>query len=166
MYKHGARGYVNRICEPCCRSCGRHLICAQCITIHSPQPSAHSACCGCHCLPRCDEAAVRRVVQALPVDYSYKRVKGRSHTVEKRKASHPQKPHATSQPSRFSHFLLTPFRSIDDGLSHQPSVLAHVEMRCRNMCYSRLLRPSPSMASSVPARTCSVVCMDKYVSKD
>ena len=34
---------------------------------------------------------------------SYKRVKGRSHTVEKRKASHPQKPHATSQPSRFSH---------------------------------------------------------------
>ena len=25
---------------------------------------------------------------------SYKRVKGRSHTVEKRKASHPQKPHA------------------------------------------------------------------------
>ena len=34
---------------------------------------------------------------------SYKRVKGRSHTVEKRKASHPQKLHATSQPSRFSH---------------------------------------------------------------
>ena len=32
----------------------------------------------------------------------YKRVKGRSHTVEKRKAIHPQKPHATSQPSRFS----------------------------------------------------------------
>ena len=28
---------------------------------------------------------------------SYKRVKGRSHTVEKRKASHPQKPHATSR---------------------------------------------------------------------
>ena len=27
---------------------------------------------------------------------SYKRVKGRSHTVEKRKASHPQKPHATN----------------------------------------------------------------------
>ena len=27
---------------------------------------------------------------------SYKRVKGRSHTVEKRKAIHPQKPHATS----------------------------------------------------------------------
>ena len=34
---------------------------------------------------------------------SYKRVKGRSHTVEKRKAMHPQKPHAPSQPSRFSH---------------------------------------------------------------
>ena len=31
---------------------------------------------------------------------SYKRVKGRSHTVEKRKAIHPQRPHATSQPSR------------------------------------------------------------------
>ena len=41
---------------------------------------------------------------------SYKRVKGRSHTVEKRKASHPQKPHATSQPSRFSH---TPTLSTD-----------------------------------------------------
>ena len=41
---------------------------------------------------------------------SYKRVKGRSHTVEKRKASHPQKPHATSQPSRFSH---TPRLSTD-----------------------------------------------------
>ena len=40
---------------------------------------------------------------------SYKRVKGRSHTVEKRKASHPQKPHATSQPSRFSH---TPTRHV------------------------------------------------------
>ena len=37
------------------------------------------------------------------VHSSYKRVKGRSHTVEKRKASQPQKPHATSQPSRFSH---------------------------------------------------------------
>ena len=33
----------------------------------------------------------------------YKRVKGRSHTVEKRKASQPQKPHATSQPERVLH---------------------------------------------------------------
>ena len=33
----------------------------------------------------------------------YKRVKGRSHTVEIRNAIHPQKPHAISQPSRFSH---------------------------------------------------------------
>ena len=41
---------------------------------------------------------------------SYKRAKGRSHTVEKRKAIHPQKPHATSQPSRFSH---TPRLSTD-----------------------------------------------------
>ena len=41
---------------------------------------------------------------------SYKRVKGRSHTVEKRKAIHPQRPHATSQPSRFSH---TPRLSTD-----------------------------------------------------
>ena len=30
---------------------------------------------------------------------SYKRVKGRSHTVEKRKTIHPQKPHVTSQPA-------------------------------------------------------------------
>ena len=30
-------------------------------------------------------------------------MKGRSHTVEKRKSSHPHKLHATSQPSRFSH---------------------------------------------------------------
>ena len=35
----------------------------------------------------------------LTTGSSYKRVKGRSHTVEKRKAIHPQKPHATSQPS-------------------------------------------------------------------
>ena len=34
---------------------------------------------------------------------SYKRVKGRSHTVEKRISMLPHKPHATSQPSRFSH---------------------------------------------------------------
>ena len=31
---------------------------------------------------------------------SYKRVKRRSHTVEKRLNMHPHKPHATSQPSR------------------------------------------------------------------
>ena len=36
---------------------------------------------------------------------SYKRVKGRSHTVEKRIRMHPHKPNATSQPSRFSHTL-------------------------------------------------------------
>ena len=47
---------------------------------------------------------------ACPVNCSYKRVTGRSHTVEKRKASHPQKPHATSQPSRLSH---TPRLSTD-----------------------------------------------------
>ena len=35
--------------------------------------------------------------------YNYKILKGRSHTVEKRNATHPQKPYATSQPSRFSH---------------------------------------------------------------
>ena len=34
---------------------------------------------------------------------SYKRVKGRSHTVEKRISMLPHKPHVTSQPSRFSH---------------------------------------------------------------
>ena len=34
---------------------------------------------------------------------SYKKVKGRSHTVDKRISMHPHKPHATSQPSRFSH---------------------------------------------------------------
>ena len=33
----------------------------------------------------------------------YKRVKGRSQTVEKRISMHLHKPHATSQPSRFSH---------------------------------------------------------------
>ena len=36
--------------------------------------------------------------QVMDVMDSYKRVKGRSHTVEKRKAGHPQKPQATSQP--------------------------------------------------------------------
>ena len=36
------------------------------------------------------------------VNSSYKRVKGRSHTAEKRISMHPHKPHATSQPSRFS----------------------------------------------------------------
>ena len=44
----------------------------------------------------------RSANRAWPLKCSYKRVKGRSHTVEKRKAIHPQKPHATSQPSRFS----------------------------------------------------------------
>ena len=34
---------------------------------------------------------------------SYTGVKGRSHTAEKRISMHPHKPHATSQPSRFSH---------------------------------------------------------------
>ena len=34
---------------------------------------------------------------------SYKRVKGRNHTVEKQLSMHPHKPHATSQPSRLSH---------------------------------------------------------------
>ena len=34
---------------------------------------------------------------------SYKRVKGKSHTVQKRISMHLHKPHATSQPSRFSH---------------------------------------------------------------
>ena len=43
---------------------------------------------------------------------SYKRVKGRSHTVEKRISMLPHKPHATSQPSRFSH---TPRLSTDSA---------------------------------------------------
>ena len=43
---------------------------------------------------------VRKHTLTLP--FSYKRVKGRSHTVEKRISMHPHKPHATSQPSRFS----------------------------------------------------------------
>ena len=43
---------------------------------------------------------------------SYKRVKGRSHTAEKRISMHPHKPHATSQPSRFSH---TPRLSTDSA---------------------------------------------------
>ena len=50
---------------------------------------------------RAPEADRRPEVRNLGVG-SYKRVKGRSHTVEKRKASHPQKPHATSQPWRGS----------------------------------------------------------------
>ena len=45
-----------------------------------------------------------------PLHSSSKRVKGRSRTVEKRKAIHPQKPHATSQPSRIPH---TPRLSTD-----------------------------------------------------
>ena len=45
-------------------------------------------------LPCFDSADLKRQ------ESSYKRVKGRSHTVEKRKAIHPQNPHATSQPSR------------------------------------------------------------------
>ena len=45
----------------------------------------------------------------------YKRVKGRSHTAEKRKAIHPQKPHATRQPSRFPESI-----NLND---HQPAQL-------------------------------------------
>ena len=36
---------------------------------------------------------------------SYKRVKGRGHTAEKRISMHPHKPHATSQPLRPSQWL-------------------------------------------------------------
>ena len=43
---------------------------------------------------------------------SYKRVKGRSHTVKKRISMLPHKPHATSQPSRFSH---TPIAVLTHG---------------------------------------------------
>ena len=46
---------------------------------------------------------------------SYKRVKGRSHTVEKRISMLPHKPHATIQPSRFSH---TPRISTDSAHNH------------------------------------------------
>ena len=42
-------------------------------------------------------------VAAVVLNSSYKRVKGRSHTVEKRLNMPPHKPHATSQPPRLSH---------------------------------------------------------------
>ena len=50
--------------------------------------------------------------RAPPSLSSYKRVKGRSHTAEKRISMHPHIPRATSQPSRFSH---TPRLSTDSA---------------------------------------------------
>ena len=52
------------------------------------------------------------IALAWAILWSYKRVKGRSHTVEKRKSIHPHKPHSTSQPSKFSH---TPRLSTDSA---------------------------------------------------
>ena len=52
----------------------------------------------------------------ISLQCSYKRVKGRSHTVEKRKASHPQKPHATSQPPVF--VMLTPDHRASTSVLH------------------------------------------------
>ena len=51
---------------------------------------------------------------------SYKRVKGRSHTVEERLIMHPHKPHATSQPSRLSHTYRPSTHSPHNRHSHQP----------------------------------------------
>ena len=69
-------------------------------------------------VPRSDPAAL--YCPCTPGVYSsmcehacrYKRVKGRSHTVEKRISMPPHKPHATSQPSRFAH---TPRLSTDSA---------------------------------------------------
>ena len=52
---------------------------------------------------------------------SNKRVKGRSHTVEKRNAIHPQKPHATSQPSRLP-LVLSRNTCIDETVSTRNAV--------------------------------------------
>ena len=55
------------------------------------------------CSQRHRDGASNHVHAYVSSHRSYKRVNGRSHTVEKRLSMHPHKPHATSQPSRFSH---------------------------------------------------------------
>ena len=78
-------------------------------TIICTRTYAHASPCymnKCVYLCACDEIGVCKC--------SYKRVKGRSHTVEKRISMLPHKPHATSQPSRFSH---TPRISTDSAHS-------------------------------------------------
>ena len=57
-------------------------------------------------------SAIASVWSATHAYGSYKRVKGRSHTVEKRISVLPHKPHATGQPSWFSH---TPRLSTDSA---------------------------------------------------
>ena len=68
-------------------------------------------------------------------DTSYKRVKGRSHTVEKRKASHPQKPHATSQPRIL--------RSYSSRAYSPHPVADHDHARIHEANYLRRHRPAP-----------------------
>ena len=60
------------------------------ITAVGALPRVHL--CGWPC--SCSSQVLSVTVQQGMLRCSYKRVKGRSHTVEKRKASQPQKPHA------------------------------------------------------------------------
>ena len=64
---------------------------------------AWCAVCGVH------PPAPDRVYVGMLSPGSNNRVKGRGHTVEKRISIHPNKPHATSQPSRFSNGLVVLF---------------------------------------------------------
>ena len=70
----------------------------QVICMHDPR-SLHA------CIHKCSNVR-RGGGQRTTVYGNYKRVKGRSNTVEQRIRAHPRgahKPHATSQPSHFSH---------------------------------------------------------------
>ena len=67
---------------------------------------------------------------AVPYYCSYKRVKGRSHTVEKRLNMHPHKPHATSQPSRLSH-TYRPRAHSPHNLLTTVRLCRHARMSCQ-----------------------------------
>ena len=81
---------------------------------------------------------------------SYKRVKGRSHTLEKRISMHPHKLHATSQPSRASH---TPRRSTDTAHNQRSHKERHIDTSHHDISTGTAKPASYAMGSHV-AKAC------------
>ena len=81
---------------------------------------------------------------------SYKRVKGRSHTVDKRISLHPHKPHSTSQPSQFSH---TVARTESAPTHHMTSTATNsAPYTCPIMASALALQSQHRNANPAPAR--------------
>ena len=68
-------------------------------------------------------------------------VKGKSHTVEERISMHPHKPHATSQPSRFSH-------------THRLSTTSYKKVKGRSHTVEKRLSTTGTCATATKACDC------------